>query len=247
MAWWEEAFGPDYLEMYIDLLPEERSRAEADFLYEQMNLEPGMELLDLCCGQGRISVPLVEKGLKVTGYDYSEYLMGEARKLADKQKVELDLVQGDMRGLDYEEKFDAVINMFTAFGYFQDESENDLVLQNVARALKPGGHFIIEVINGLSMLIEFQPKNYDDFPERKILLLEEREFNYATWRVKAKQSIIKDGVRHDYEHHLRIYTAGEMHDKLIRAGLEPVAVFGDALGEEFDSTSSRIVWHARKN
>ena len=126
--WYRSFFGKEYLDIYGHLLTEENSEAEAEFVMRALDLKPGDRVLDLCCGTGRHAVPLARAGLKVTGLDLSEEYLTIARSAAYEADVEVRLVQGDMREIPFRGEFDAVVNMFTAFGYFDSEADDQRVL-----------------------------------------------------------------------------------------------------------------------
>jgi SAM-dependent methyltransferase len=102
-----------------------------------------LAVLDLACGHGRIANRLVARGAEVTGLDVTPRFLELAREDAAARGVEVEYVQRDMRSLPWTERFDRVVNWFTAFGYFDDG--NRKVLAEVARALRPGGRLAIEL------------------------------------------------------------------------------------------------------
>ena len=116
--WYKSFFGPEYLNIYAHVFGEEESRKQAEFVQKVLRLKEGNEVLDLCCGQGRISIPMALNGIKVTGLDYSNELLSIARSKASESGVEINTVEADMRDIPFDSKFDAVINIFTALGYF---------------------------------------------------------------------------------------------------------------------------------
>ncbi|HEX3213864.1 MAG TPA: class I SAM-dependent methyltransferase, partial [Actinomycetota bacterium] len=126
------------------MLPAERTAAEVNGVVGQLGLAPGARLLDLCCGPGRHAVPLAQLGYRVTGLDLSRPLLARAAAAAAGQRV--GLVAADMRRLPFADgSFDAVLNLFNAFGYLEDEAQDELVLAEVARVLAPGGRFLQEL------------------------------------------------------------------------------------------------------
>ena len=149
--WWQRIFADgSYLRLWSDPIlrrsgPSARSRACSIILQPT----PGAAILDLACGQGRIAVPLAQRGYRVTGLDLSEQLLDVARAAADAAGVIVEWHRADMRDIpaEWAGRFDYIINIFTAFGYFEDEAENQRVLAGVARALKPDGRFLIESMN----------------------------------------------------------------------------------------------------
>ena len=140
----EDAFDEDYLYFYEGFLTPERTAAEVEVVWKLLELEPGLELLDLACGHGRIANALAERGVRVTGLDATPLFLDLARRDAAERGVEVEYVEGDMRSLPWSERFDRVLCWFTSFGYFSDE-ENRQVLREVYEALKPGGLFAIEM------------------------------------------------------------------------------------------------------
>jgi len=146
--WYDGFFGADYLRIFAPVLPDERTAAEVNAVVERLGLEPGARLLDLCCGQGRHVVPLTRLGYRVTGLDLSRRLLEGAAGLAAGQGQRVGLVEGDMRRLPFADaSFDAVLNLFNAFGYLEDDAQDELVLGEVARVLRPGGRFLQELAN----------------------------------------------------------------------------------------------------
>src|SRR5919106_2681642 len=139
----EQVFDEDYLYFYESALADERSDAETEVIWQLVGLEAGMDLLDLGCGHGRIANRLAARGCRVTGLDATPLFLERARADAEERGVEVEYLEGDMRELPWTERFDRVLNWFTAFGYFDDD-ENRHVLREVHRALKPGGLVAIE-------------------------------------------------------------------------------------------------------
>ncbi|TMV52968.1 methyltransferase domain-containing protein [Paenibacillus mesophilus] len=144
MGWYEESFGSDYLIVY-----KHRDTAgaydEVKTMIGWLGLPAGAEVLDLCCGMGRHSMALADFGYSVTGVDLSEVLLAEARKRDEDGRVEW--LQGDMRSIPADGPFDAVVNLFTSFGYFASDAENEKVIREIARVLKPEGRFIVDFLN----------------------------------------------------------------------------------------------------
>ena len=133
---------------------------EVAFVLKQLKLKKGARLLDLCCGPARHAALIAGNGVAVTGYDFSADYLKEAAARAKKNKVKLNLVRGDMRELKFHGEFDAAINLFTSFGYFQKFSDDMKVLKGVAAALKPGGLFMIDVVHGDFVRTHFRDRDW---------------------------------------------------------------------------------------
>jgi 2-polyprenyl-3-methyl-5-hydroxy-6-metoxy-1,4-benzoquinol methylase len=122
-----EVFNEDYLYFYCPDL-EKVSDAHAETVWRLLDLQPGMEVLDLACGHGRIANRLAQRGARVTGLDATPLFLEHARRDAEKRGIEVDYVSGDMRSLPWpEHRFERVLSWFTSFGYF-DDTDNQKVL-----------------------------------------------------------------------------------------------------------------------
>jgi SAM-dependent methyltransferase len=243
MEWWRKYFSDDYLKLYKHDIAE--STREADAIIRMLQPEPEANILDLACGFGRHSVVLAQKGYHVTGYDLSEGFLNKARELAETLKVKIDLTQGDMREIPYENKFDAVINMFTAFGFFENEQEDLKVLKGVHRALKPGGQFLLDVINREVAVCADVPRRW--IRENHAFLLEERVFDFFRSRLEmTNMLILQNGEVKQVNFSIRLYTLTEMLELFNAAGLVLIDVYGDFTGTLYNADSPRMILVAQK-
>jgi SAM-dependent methyltransferase len=244
--WYDGYFDEDYLHLYASVLSEERDAAEVETIVTVLALEPGAEILDLCCGQGRHTALLAQRGYRMTGLDLSDYLLEHARRRAKKLGVEVQFHHGDMREIPWAGRFDAVINMFTAFGYFEDEAENQRVLHGVHRALKPGGKFLMELMHRDRLVKIFQAKDWERLEDGTIVW-NQREFNAVTGFNTQRATMLRpDGQLHHRGHKLRVYTATELVAMLRQAGLEPVSVLDGADLTPFTMDARRMMILAEK-
>ncbi|HLA13888.1 MAG TPA: class I SAM-dependent methyltransferase, partial [Gemmatimonadaceae bacterium] len=140
--WWESAFDSHYLLEYGPLFTPEGARAEVARLIELLGLPVASRVLDVPCGQGRHAHLLAEAGYDVDGLDYSKDLLEIARKRGTGPN--LRYAHGDMRRLPsrWRNRFDAVLNLFTSFGFFAHPADDAKVISEFARVLKPGGCLI---------------------------------------------------------------------------------------------------------
>ncbi len=246
MAWFDEFFDEHYLGYWAQMLDAERTECELGFIQEKLGLEPGAKVLDLCCGQARHAVDLAGLGWDVTGLDLNAFLLDRARETAREAGVDIRFVQADMREIPFEDEFDAVINVFTAFGYFEDDAENRRVLEAVARCLKPGGRFLLDHTHLLRAARDFEPNVWRQYPDGT-LQVEEREFDARSVRFRTKATFIKpDGTRAERENDIRCYTCAELCGMLAAAGLEVIDVYGGFDGSPLTLESKRLIILSRK-
>ena len=243
--WYRTFFGEDYLRIYTFLTPE-RTEREVDGIVKLLGLEGGEAILDLCCGHGRHSVALAKRGYRVTGQDLSEVFLRHAREAAEAQGVTVRWVQGDMRQVPFEDEFDAVINIFTAFGYFESEEEDERVLEQVYKALKPGGLFLTEMMHREFLVRHFTPGQIDRHADG-LIVLEEREFDLLTSRANVVVTMLMpDGQRREYRHSARVYSLTDLARLLTQAGQQVQAYYGGLDGRALNMDSPRLVVVARK-
>jgi SAM-dependent methyltransferase len=235
----------DYMAVYRDDLTSERSDAEVAAWVELLELDAapaGKRILDLACGFGRHANRLAALGHSVVGMDMMPGFLEMARQRAAELGVQVDYRQGDMRELDFVEEFDLVLLLFTSFGYFGDE-ENVRVMENVARALKPGG------------LLGFDVPNRDavtkDVPSAHVidrdgdLTINRLSFDVLSGRFHNRRILIRDGIRKDKPFSIRLYNATEIRDLLNRAGLQVRKMVGYG-GQPLSADSRGILVVAQK-
>lgn len=244
MPWWDIYFNDLYLRMFETILTPERTAQEVAGVMTMLDLKPGSRILDLCCGQGRHAIPLSQAGYHMTGLDRSVYLLGQAKSTADTAGAEVQWVRGDMRRLPWRGRFDACLSLFSAFGYFEDDTENEQVLHQVASALKPGGAFLLDVANRDYCLLRLWPNSWHQLGQAAIL--EETTFDPLTSVFTTTFTWAEKGKWESLTHLVRHYTAPELSGMIERAGLVPVAYYGDFEREEFDLYSSRLIVIAEK-
>jgi SAM-dependent methyltransferase len=239
--WYSGFFDDDYLRMFLPVLPAERTAAEVNGVVGQLGLPPGSRLLDLCCGHGRHAVPLARLGYQVTGLDLSRRLLDRAAALAAGEGQHVGLVAADMRRLPFADgSFDAVLNLFNAFGYLEDDAQDELVLAEVARVLVPGGRFLQELANREALVRGWHDS--DVIRHDGLVVLQERTLDLRAGRDRVRYTLLHpDGRRTSREHDIRLYTLPELEAMLGRAGLELLAVSGDLDGSPLELDSSFVV------
>jgi SAM-dependent methyltransferase len=245
--WYDGFFELEWLDEIALRLPDEGTAGQVDFVVEKLELEPGARVLDVACGHGRHSVELARRGFRVTGVDLSPRSIDLARETARKENLDVDFVLSDARELDFESEFDAAINLFTsAIGYFDDELENQRVVDRVARALRPGGSFLVDTINLLSLARGFRALHWEEY-ESGMVMVERREFDFRRGRNRASWTFIRpDGSRRELRHSLRVYAPHELIAMLEAAGLDVVGSWGSFDGAELSFDAWRLILHGVK-
>jgi SAM-dependent methyltransferase len=237
-AWWKEYFGEDYPLLYSHKRDKEKSAQEVDFIEKALGLPKGARILDLCCGYGRHSLELSRRGYEVLGLDLSEIFLHMAREEAGAEGLKVDFVRADMRHIPFKEKFDAVINIYTSFGYFEDEEENQAVLNEVCRVLKKGGRFLFDSANKGHFPGKFKRTAVDDYPDKKIKVIWHNRASGGNWRLKVE--VFEQGTRRERFLFVRLYDLEEFTAMLEAAGLKVLEAFGDLKGTPYKKNSLRL-------
>src|SRR6185436_12837492 len=153
--WWKDFFGGLVVDFWRAAMTPEITRAEADFLWGSLRLAPGMRVLDVPCGDGRLALELAQRGCRVTGVDISPEFLAAAKASADERGLDVLWRQSDMRNLPFNGEFDAAYCAGSSFGFFDDEG-NAAFLAAAARTLVPGGRFLGDFKAAESVLPAFR-------------------------------------------------------------------------------------------
>ena len=224
---------------YYHLLYKDRDDTDARVFMQNitafLKLKPSTHILDLACGKGRHSVFLNSLGYKVTGADLSENNILFANSFANNQ---LRFVKHDMRD-PIINKYDAIFNLFTSFGYFVDEDEDIKVLKNIKNGLKEGGIAVVDFLNvydAKKNLVRNEVKSIegiDFFINRKIengFIIKEIEFTIK-------------GEHHSYFERVKYLDKEKFISYFKNAGLKVNHIFGDYNLSPFDKeTSNRLIF-----
>ena len=184
-------FDADYRYFYETLVSPEQTAEEVELIDELLGLERSDDLLDLACGYGRISIGLAQRGLTVVGLDRSAALLESAREDANLLGAGIEFVEGDMRELPWQARFDAVICWFTSFGFFDDDELRG-VLRQMRRALRPGGRVLIETLNRDRLLENFQDSTVVERDDA--LMIDRNTFDTLTRRTAPRSSTSRSRV-----------------------------------------------------
>lgn len=204
--WWD-GFFPAFRPVF-GKMPLRATNADVKFMIKKLNLRPGKKFLDCPCGIGRIALPMAKTGVRVTGVDITQSYLDELAVKAKRRGLKISLQHSDMRRISFDSEFDAAGNLWTSFGYFEKESDNLLVLKKMFRALKPGGRFLLHLINRDWVMANFQPS--DGYEAGKVKVIEKNGFNFATSVSTGQWTFIgPDGIS---THHtaIRMYSYHEL-------------------------------------
>lgn len=230
---------------YYHLLYRHRDLNEArSFIDQWLKKHPlpvNSHLLDLACGRGRHAVQLADNGYRVTGLDLSEENIAFANEHFAREG--LSFVQGDMRHNLGSEIFDAVVNLFTSFGYFNTQEENQQVFDNIFQSLKPNGCFLFDYLNPNTL------SHINTDPETKVI--DDVQFDIQR-RIKGEYVIktihvVDQGRIHTFYEKVKLIYPKTFREMLERSGFTVEHEWGDYQLSTLNTGSSpRYITLARK-
>jgi SAM-dependent methyltransferase len=246
-TWYVDFFRDDYLNVYDHLFTAERAEKEAAFAERALQLNAGAHILDLCCGQGRHCVLFARRGFQVTGLDLNPAYLDLAQQSARTANVALKTIAADMRQIPFQDQFDAIVNMYSSFGYLESEAEDLEVLESASKALRAGGRLLLDMLNREWAVANYIQNDWHSGGDGT-LYVERRDLDLATSRMHVKFTIIGShgGRRESAGHHIRLYTLTETTRLLQQVGLNVTAVFGGFDGEPYAIGTRRMIVVAQK-
>jgi len=195
-------------------------------------------VLDLCCGIGRHSIGLAKKGHSVTGLDFNSDYVKRAEGLSLPLRIRPNFMQADMRKIPFANKFDAVYCFWSSFGYY-DADTNLGILKGLIKAMKPGGRFLLDIINRDFVLRHFQPRDWTKTGRGYIM--EKRVYHTDTSRMLTTWYFAGDGHIIRKQSDIRLYGLPEIEALLASAGFRVTARFGDANQASIGFDAPRLI------
>jgi SAM-dependent methyltransferase len=186
--WWETFFTGVAVDMWVQAVPEEHTKREAERLEKLLAVAPGAEVLDVPCGAGRLALVLAERGYRMMGVDWSSECLRHAR-VDGSHHIRWE--QRDMRDLPWTGRFDAAFCLGNSFGYLDDEG-NHAFLRAVRETLKPGARFVLEtpmVLENLLPHIQARPW----WKAGDVYLLVENQYDPASGRLNIEYTFARNG------------------------------------------------------
>jgi SAM-dependent methyltransferase len=238
--WFVDLFDEDYLRTLPFLTPQ-ATQAEAEFVINALGLQPGAQVLDVGCGYGRHAMELAARGYHVVGLDLSTPLLVRGGEEAHRRGLTIHFLREDMREIDFDAQFDGAYCLFSTFGYFDDET-NKKAVANMARALRPGGRLLIEILNRDYVIADLPTRVW--WEGDGCVVLEEVELNYFSSRIQVNRSVVfDDGRQLEQEISVRAYSLHEVGKLMHSAGLRVLEVSGayHTRGRFFGNQSRHII------
>jgi SAM-dependent methyltransferase len=243
--WWATYFDENYLLEFEPLFDEANNRAEVARLQELLELPDNAAILDCPCGQGRHAHLLAEAGFDVTGVDYSAPLLRIAKARGTGKRLRYR--KGDMRALpsQWSDRYDAVLNLFTSFGFFDKPSDDARVIREFARVLKPGGRLVW--FGGSRDGVVSRWVGRDSWTTKNgTAVSHDRAFDPVSGEITIQTTWRGPTGSGQRLHRIRLYTATRLDELCADAGLVVEAVYDGLTDRPLRRTSAEMLLVARK-
>lgn len=230
---------------YYHILYQHRNDAEAQFFIQNivnlLTIDNKQHVLDLCCGKGRHSIFLNSLGITTTGVDLSENSIQQAKQ-AENDSLKFHV--HDMRNPLVENNFDVILNLFTSFGYFDEQSENEKVIRSIHGGLKTGGYVLIDFLNAAKTVAHLLPYEQKTLSEIDFHISKKQDGKHIYKTIEFEA----DGEKHTYTERVQLLKKEDFERMLKDANFAVEAVYGDFSLSPFDEQhSDRLIILAKKS
>lgn len=255
--WYEHFFAGEALELWRRAISHETTEEEVRFLCEVLEVQPGGHLLDVPCGNGRLSLPLCQVGYKITAVDFCLEFLDEARSALTKLKAsadkgsaaggampEVDFVRADMLSLSWSDQFDGAYCMGNSFGYFDREGTRQF-LGSVARSLRAGAKFVLDsAMLAESFLLNGGEREWVQLDDMYMLV--ENIYSPRLSCVETNYTFMRAGKEEKRQSTHWIYTCGELCAMLESSGFSVLELLSSTDFEPYELGSERLLLIAEK-
>jgi SAM-dependent methyltransferase len=237
--WWENFFHGIALDFWRAAISDEQTRVEADFIQKQLQLPVNAKVLDVPCGNARLSIELASHGNALIGVDIATEFVDEAKTKSNARDLTIELHNRDMRDLPWSAEFDGAFCFGNSFGYLDDQGNADF-LKAVSRALKPGSRFVIDA-PAIAECILPNFKSSRSLEVAGITASIENRYDCAQGRIFTDFTFTQDGLVDKRPSSQRIYAYRELAKLLTEAEFEVVHAFGSLEEEPFELGDQRLL------
>ncbi len=243
MVWYEQWFNRDEYEIVYQDRDEAEAVRLADLVDRIARPGAGAELLDIGCGRGRHAIEFARRGYRVTGLDLSERAIEQAKTRAREEDLEIDFIQGDMRDPVSEALFDGVLNLFTAFGYFEEWADHQRAVDAMAKAVRTGGFVVQDFLNAPYVEQGLVPE--DERVVGKTTIHQKRWIEED--RIMKEITFSRGDETHSFFESVALLREPDFVKLYEEAKLDLFEVFGDYDGGPLTGSSPRMILFSRRS
>lgn len=242
--WWQDFFHGVALDFWRAAISDEQTCAEADFIQNHLGLAPSAEILDVPCGNGRLSIDLARRGFTLTGVDIATEFLDEAKQRSNESGLTISWYELEMRALPWKSEFAGAFCFGNSFGYLNDD-ENAAFLQVISETLKPGARFILDApAIAECILPNFHPERLIELAGITTTIAS--RYDHKLGRMFNDFTFSRNGTAETRRSSQRIYTYRELTDLLDSASLPVESEFSTLDEQPFKLGAGRLLLVCRK-
>jgi SAM-dependent methyltransferase len=245
LPWWQDFFHGVSLDFWRAVISDSQTGNEASFIHRQLQLPIGAAILDVPCGNGRLSLVLARQGFQMSAVDIAPEFIEEASAKSMEDGLDIDWHQREMRDLPWESEFDGAFCFGNSFGYLDDE-ENSEFLKAISRTLKTGARFVLDApAIAECVLPHLQPHRTMEIAGINVEI--DTRYDEGQRRMFNDFTFTRNGKTEKRPSSQRIYTYQELLNRLVDSGFEFSAAFSSTDDAPFETGSQRLLLVATRS
>lgn len=223
--------------------------SDLPFYKKWMPKDKDAKILELCCGTGRLTLPIAKEGYRICGVDYTSSMLEQAKNKASEAGLDIPFIKADMRTFNLQEKFDLIFIPFNSIHHLYKNEDLFMTLEGVKKHLKEGGLFLLDCFNpNIQYIVESQNEEktiaeYTTDDGREVLIKQTMRYEKATQINRIEWHYFINGVFHSIQNmDMRLFFPQELDSYLEWAGFDVIHKFGDFKDEVFNDSSEKQIY-----
>ena len=238
--WYASWFDSPYYHILYSNRDEEEATDFIDAIGNYLNLDSDSKILDIACGKGRHSRHFNRLGYDVTGIDLSEENIKYCREFENNK---LHFFKHDMRNSFRINYFEAAVNLFTSFGYFEQTRDDKMAIGAASKALKKKGKLVIDFMNVSKIISGLVKQSKTTIEGIEFTITRSVGDNF----IKKNIQFTDNGLSYNFDEKVKMLKLSDFKELFDYASLNIVDIFGNYQLDSFDKkTSDRLILVATK-
>ena len=223
--------------------------SDLQFYKKRLPANKDARILELCCGTGRLTIPIAQEGYHIFGVDYTPSMLEQAQAKAIKAGLEINFIEADIRTLDLQEQFDFIFIPFNSIHHLYRNEDLFRALESVKKHLKDGGLFLFDCFNpNIQYIVENEKgqtviAEYKTDDNRNVLIKQTMRYESATQINRIEWHYSINGEFHSTQNlDMRLFFPQELDSYLKQVGFNIIHKFGNFAEGEFDDNSEKQIY-----
>ena len=223
--------------------------SDLQFYKKWLPKDKDAKILELCCGTGRLTLPIAKDGYNICGVDYTPSMLEQAKIKASEAGLNINFIEADIRTLNLQEKFDLIFIPFNSIHHLYKNEDLFKMLDGVKNHLKEGGLFLLDCFNpNIQYVVEGEEEQkviaeYTTNDGREVLIKQIMRYENSTQINRIKWHYFINGEFHSIQNmDMRLFFPQELDSYLKSAGFKVIHKFGGFEEEAFSNNSEKQIY-----